>query len=118
MNKASIKFNKQLARDVRVKGMTELDGGYIGNFPNWKEIDEIVVPEGIELIDNYTFAWLENLRQVTLAKSVTVILEWAFKYCNDLETVTFKGKTMAEIEARPNYKYFSRYIDGKIRVQV
>ncbi len=54
---------------------------------NDKELIELVIPEGIETISEYSFSYCSSIRSVDLCNSVKYILKGAFDYCNNLECV-------------------------------
>ncbi len=51
------------------------------------KITKIIVPEGVEEIENSTFKWIKNLTSVELPNSLKIIGESAFSYCKKLENV-------------------------------
>lgn len=59
-------------------------------------IEEIILPEGIEVIDAEAFAYCKKLRKINFPETLKVIGHGAFKGCFFLETVILP-KTMKEI---------------------
>lgn len=57
-------------------------------FKDGDEIEELVLPEGIDKIGNYAFRYCSNLTSITLPESVTTIGQEAFKYCFKLASIT------------------------------
>ncbi|MCR5819885.1 MAG: leucine-rich repeat domain-containing protein [Bacteroidaceae bacterium] len=57
-------------------------------FKDGDEIEELVLPEGIDTIGNYAFRYCSNLTSITLPESVTTIGQEAFKYCFKLASIT------------------------------
>ena len=51
------------------------------------EITEVVIPDTVSEIPNYSFAYLSSLSSVTIPDSVTSIGDYAFQYCGSLESV-------------------------------
>ena len=61
---------------------------------------ELVIPESVEIINDYAFDNYDNLTSVTIGDSVTTIGEYAFSRCNNLESVTIgDSATMIESSA-------------------
>ena len=59
-------------------------------------IEEMIFPDGLEDIDDFTFLQCKQLKKVVLPKSLTFVGEEAFRHCPNVE-VTFIGKTMENI---------------------
>ena len=49
---------------------------------------ELIIPEGVTSIGDYTFAWCHGLTSVTIPDSVTSIDDYAFYNCSGLTSVT------------------------------
>ena len=52
---------------------------------------DVVIPDGVEEVGDWVFAWCDTLTTVTIPASVTVIGELAFDGCTALTTVTISG---------------------------
>ncbi|MCQ2311253.1 MAG: leucine-rich repeat protein [Paludibacteraceae bacterium] len=52
------------------------------------EVKELVIPQGVDTIGDYTFSGCSGLTSVTIPNSVTMIGEGAFSYCRGLTSVT------------------------------
>ena len=50
---------------------------------------EVIIPEGITVISDYTFRELSSLQKVSLPYGVTSIENWAFFGCSQLKEITF-----------------------------
>ena len=61
---------------------------YIGD----KSIVDVVIPEGVERIESYAFAYFKNMRSIVLPKSIRYIGSFVFNYCRNLTGVFFDGK--------------------------
>lgn len=55
-------------------------------------IEEIILPEGIEVIDAEAFAYCKKLRKINFPETLNVIECGAFRACSFLETVTLPKK--------------------------
>jgi len=51
---------------------------------------DLILPEGIERIADYTFEWCDELESITFPKSLVSIGEHAFDFCENLKTISFK----------------------------
>ena len=68
-----------------------------GQYTNADMVYELVIPEGVEELEDYAFAGLETLNRITLPVSLTKIGAHAFENCIGLKEVIVQGKTMTEI---------------------
>lgn len=66
-------------------------------------IETVKIEEGITGIPQYAFYWMENLKEVDMADTVTYIGEAAFAFCNALETVKLSS-SLTEIQ-KDAFKY-------------
>lgn len=57
-------------------------------YVNGEEPTEIIFPDGMTSIKNYTFCNLKSLKSITIPDSVTSIGQHAFEECNGLTSVT------------------------------
>lgn len=55
-------------------------------------IEEIILPEGIEVIDAEAFAYCKKLRKINFPETLNIIEYGAFRACFSLETVTLPKK--------------------------
>ncbi|MBR4154991.1 MAG: leucine-rich repeat domain-containing protein [Paludibacteraceae bacterium] len=55
---------------------------------NGEEINNLVIPEGIDSIKDYTFYNYSSLTSITIPNSVTYIGDYAFKSCSSLTSIT------------------------------
>ena len=53
--------------------------------------DVLIIPDGVTIIGNNAFCGCTNITSVTLPASVKAINDWAFAYCENLEDVVFLG---------------------------
>ena len=58
---------------------------------NGAEVKELVIPDGVKIINRHAFQYCEGLRTVTIPKSVTNIVDYSFRGCNNLNTVNIEG---------------------------
>ena len=56
--------------------------GYFGNS------EELIIPDGIEKIDEFAVQWCDNLKTVVIPDTVKSIGRAAFQMCSNLESVT------------------------------
>ena len=52
-----------------------------------KKMTEVVLPDSLEVIEDYAMCWCENLKTVTIPKNVKEIDECAFQACTSLSSV-------------------------------
>ena len=52
-----------------------------------KDVQEVVIPQGVERIDDYTFEFCSSLRYIDIPNSVTSIGEFAFQCCDSLVNI-------------------------------
>lgn len=74
---------------TKIKSISRI--GYdnlLGNYDLGKNIKNVIVSEGIEVIDEYAFQCM-NMVKVKLPSTIKVIKEGAFGWCEELETINF-----------------------------
>ena len=59
---------------------------------NFEHVEKLSLPEGLQVIDDYAFAWSYNLKEVNLPSSLEVIGDGAFYSCNKLSSVHIPAK--------------------------
>lgn len=69
-------------------------------------IEEIILPEGIEVIDVEAFAYCKKLRKINFPETLNIIGCGAFRACFSLETVTLPKK----MEELNNYAFYDASI--------
>lgn len=69
-------------------------------------IEEIILPEGIEVIDAEAFAYCKKLRKINFPETLNIIEYGAFRACFSLETVTLPKK-MKDLN---NYAFYNASI--------
>ena len=52
-------------------------------------VTEVVIPDGVTMINNYSFVYYPFLESVTMSDSVTTIGTMAFSHCKNLSKITF-----------------------------
>ena len=71
---------------------------YSGNFYlNGESVTELVIPDGVESIKEYSFFACSSLTSVTIPNSVTSIGDYAFKRCSGIRSVAI-GNSVTSIE--------------------
>ena len=68
-------------------GVNELAPGAFGFAVNLKEV---VIPDGVEFIDNWCFSY-SNIEKISIAGTVYQIDDYAFAYCNSLNSVNLNA---------------------------
>lgn len=63
----------------------------IGGFSDRLDIESVVIPDGVELIDIWAFRDCKNLKSITIPASVKRIYRRAFEGCSSLETVNYNA---------------------------
>lgn len=67
------------------------------NLSNFPDLEEVIIPDGIKMIDRFSFFNMKQLRRVVVPESVTKIYEGAFWNCPKLTEVVIKsGKTVLQ----------------------
>lgn len=85
MTNEAKKFNNALKAEV-AKGVTEITTEYFDKF-DYKNIDEVIIPDGITVINDWAFCGWEGLTSVIIPDGVYAIGDYAFKGCNKLEAL-------------------------------
>ena len=67
------------------------------------KLNTVVLPPNVLTLDDAAFGLCYQLRKMTIPASVTGIDTWTFH--NDTPTLTFTGRTMAQIQAMGNYSW-------------
>ena len=76
---------------------------------NGELIDDLVIPEGIEKINDYLFYGLDEIKSVTIPESVTEIGHYAFYECNSISKITCLGTT-PPVVSENTFSDFSAYV--------
>lgn len=87
MNDASSEFNRKLELDVLITGLSEVTVEFVQQFDT-DNLTDVIIPNGVEKICRYAFAWCQRLTSVTIPDSVTKIESDAFCSCKSLTSVT------------------------------
>ena len=82
--------------------MKEINSNSIAGCP---ELEEIILPEGLEKISNAAFAANSKLKEITIPKSVRHLPANAFSGCDALRKIVFEG------DAPDNVWYSDDYQD-------
>lgn len=81
-------------------------------FYECKQLDEVVLPDGLTTIDKHTFYNCESLADITLSATLTTIDEYAFSKCTALETIALP----ASVSALQNYAFSNDTKLNKIEI--
>ena len=76
---------------------------------NGELIEDLVIPEGIEKINDYLFYGLDEIKSVTIPESVTEIGHYAFYECNSISKITCLGTT-PPVVSENTFSDFSAYV--------
>lgn len=76
------------------------DKFYIGFklFLNNQEINNLIIPESVKNIHDFTFQGCSSIKSLQLTRNITNIEKNAFKYCTNLSTVTFAATSCEDLE--------------------
>ena len=74
-------------------------------FNNCASLKSINIPESVKSIGVAAFQICQSLTSMTIPESVVSIGFTAFLFCDNLKSLIFKGKTLAEVQAMPNYPW-------------
>ena len=82
--------------DTRVEIPNTIDGVKIleigqDAFNSHKEVKEIIIPEGVEIIGNFAFAGCSNLEKIFLPESIRKISPYAIVRNNSFKHIVFNG---------------------------
>lgn len=94
-------FANLLSIDMsRATGITDIPARCFYECP---KLNTIVLPPNVLTLSDAAFGLCYQLRKMTIPASVTGIDTWTFH--NDTPTLTFTGRTMAQIQAMGNYSW-------------
>ena len=68
-------------------------------------LKSIAIAKNVTHIGYSAFQNCQSLTSITIPESVTSIGVLTFLYCSNLTSLVFKGKTLAEVQAMPNYPW-------------
>lgn len=60
---------------------------------------EIIIPEGVEIIDEYAFINFVKLKKITFPSTITSICKGAFECCKSLESISFSNPVIINPDA-------------------
>lgn len=94
-------FANLLSIDMsRATGITDIPARCFYQSP---KLNTVVLPPNVLTLSDAAFGLCYQLRKMTIPASVTGIDTWTFH--NDTPTLTFTGRTMAQIQAMGNYSW-------------
>ncbi len=88
---------------AQVSGLLGLDECYStdhATFYNLKNVQSVVIPEGILSIGDRCFEGCTNLQSITIPDSVTEIGACSFVDCTSLQTISIKNTRLGELRLR------------------
>ena len=68
-------------------------------------LKSIEIPDSVKCIGDYAFACCKNLKSIVILDSIKSIGYLAFACCESLKSLSFKGKTMDQVEEMENYPF-------------
>lgn len=81
----------------------------------WKELTEIIIPEGVQVINDYQFYGFKNVTSISLPNSLLEIKSSSFiSYSSSIESVYYHG-SLEELESIQNFNDFYYYIKDIIQ---
>jgi uncharacterized protein YjdB len=83
-------------------------------YVNGEEITDLVIPDGVTVINELAFFCCNFLTSVTIPKSVTSIGDVAFYNCNSLKTVNINGATTIAPGAFSGTPWYNNQPDGVV----
>lgn len=69
------------------------------------KLSSIIIQESVTSISEGAFGYCTNLSNILIPESINSIGKNAFTNCTNLTSLVFKGKTLAEVQAMPNYPW-------------
>lgn len=84
------------------EGVTSIGGNA---FDGCEQLTSIAIPNSVTSIGGYAFYRCTNLTNATIGNGIADIGILAFLECYELKNLTFMGKTLAQVEALPNYSW-------------
>ena len=79
-------------------------------------LEEIELPEGLEIIGNYGFQSCSSLQSIVIPDSVTTIGNYTFNNCSNLHTITCKAMTAPTIQSNTFSSVGSKVPSGTPKV--
>lgn len=102
----SMKKNSAVAVILPSKDANENDVTSIGTeaFFRCYELTSVTIPNSVTSIGTYAF-YSCSFTELTIPDSVTSIEDHAFTECGSLTSMTFLGKTLAQVQGMTNYPW-------------
>ena len=86
------KIQKSIKEVVVEQGITVLNMAAFADLPN---LEKVTIPDSVEKIDDYVFYKCKSLKEITIPDSVTSIGKECFGECDSLEKISFGKKVKA-----------------------
>ena len=74
-------------------------------FAYCKNLKSVVIPNSVKSIGDAAFTYCKNLKSVVIPNSVESIGDQTFYGCESLKSLTFKGKTIDQVKTMENYPF-------------
>ena len=94
-------------------------GDYL--FQNYKNLQSIIIPDGVTIIGRFAFSYCSNLKKLTIPVSVTSIWREAFRECTHLENMYYTGTAddwvkimFDDYYGNPMYYAENEYFNGEL----
>ena len=85
-----------------IKKLKKIDNN---TFYKCESLTSIVIPDSVKSIGNWAFTYCENLKSIVIPDSFKSIGHEAFAYCKNLKSLSFKGKTLNQVELMEHYPF-------------
>ncbi len=89
-------FGATQIKEIEIPGSIKLLPN--GVFSGCKNLESVILNEGIETIDTLVVAYTDKLTEIVIPDSVTKCSELAFVGCDTLQKVKFKGNAPSDFE--------------------
>lgn len=85
---------------TRICGAEIDEGGVYGSFSHNKYIEEVIIPDTVTEIGDFSFKNCSNLKRVRFGKNVKVFGMWTFSKCYNLTTINLP-ETLTDFDSDP-----------------
>ena len=93
---------KDIQKIVIPNGVTKIESWV---FAGCADLTSIIIPNSITNIGRYAFYYCNKLTHMTIPNNVWYIGYNAFRNCTNLKSLIFKNKTMKQVKAMESYPF-------------